>query len=362
MSNPTTATVKKNPTREILDEYFDELKNANAAASALSISKSQQGNVNDTSLTAIAARKRPVSHPQLTFDEFKVLVLKQLEIGPDLQKLYATAANQKSSQWLEVKERRLTSSQFGASAEHNTYQTAEQLLKSKLWPTRFNNAHMAFGTKYENVAKYVFEKFLRANAETLIWIRKQDPLKYTMPSKECLTKFKPDAGTLQAFKQYELQTRHLQNRPLSETTNSTTSAIGVPYDQYCTPTSSLQVVVSMIDPWLGFSPDGVVLEDGKLGGLEIKCPGTQVIPTYIPHSHYDQMQGTMYIAGWEFYYYVVYTPEFTLIRKLIYDKKYCETILYPRMKDWYMNHYVRALWHKHCGRLEDGECEPMLRL
>lgn len=300
---------------------------------------------------------------RITYEQFESMVKQQLLVTVDMQRKYATEANQKSSQWLEVKERRLTSSQFGSAAEHNTYETMTQLLAKKLWPKPFNNKFMAYGSKYEAVANYVFQKFMRCNAATLLDLRKTDPRTTVLTPEQALKRFRPDPQTLQAFRDYEVESVEHHNLKQSDK-ESQKENLTVPYDEASTPVTALQVVVSRTpgEEYLGFSPDGVVLENGQLGGLEIKCPSsTKQIPNYIPHAHYDQMQGTMYISGFTFYYYVVYTPEYTLVRKLVYDKHYCESILVPCFRNFF-KHYMRALYYKHCGLLKDGEISPAVTL
>lgn len=101
-------------------------------------------------------------------------------------------------------------------------------------------------------------------------------------------------------------------------------------------------VISLEYTWLGFSPDGIIrVKDPKdetkykLGGIEIKCPYKKKIPTHIPHAHWDQMQGSMALSGLTFYYYIVYTPWYTCIRRIEYDNAYWTKILFPKMKKLY---------------------------
>jgi hypothetical protein len=342
--------LKSNPTREILDDAMERHREKRDQAIANATSP---GNAKVTQVQY-----------RITFEDFKAMVRQQLTVSAEQQRVYATEANQKSSQWLEVKERRLTSSQFGSAAEHNTYQTMMQLLVSKLWPKPFNNKFMAYGSKYEAVANYVFQKFMRCNARTLLQLRKVDPRTHVMSPTEALERFKPDAPTLDAFRQYESSSVKMHALKQSDLITKVSEPMTVPYDSASTPVTALQVVVSRTpgEEFLGFSPDGVIVENGNYGGLEIKCPSsTKKIPNYIPHAHYDQMQGTMYISGFTFYYYVVYTPEYTLIRKLTYDKHYCETMLVPCFHNFF-KHYVRALYYKHCGLLKEGEISPAVTL
>lgn len=340
------AVPKHSATREILNEAMEQ-----------HLQKQQTAKRNQISPSTVS---KPY---QVSFDEFVSMVRRQLQVSAEKQRSYALEADQKKSLWLEVKERRLTSSQFGSAAEHNTYQSMAQLLAAKLWPKAFNNKFMAYGSKYEAVANYVFQKFLRCNASTLLQLRRADPRTTILTPEQVLTKFVPDNDTLNAFREYE--NASVNHHQLKQSCVDTSQKnLSIPYDDASTPVTALQIVVSRTpgEEFLGFSPDGVIVENGNYGGLEIKCPSsTKKIPNYIPHAHYDQMQGTMYISGFTFYYYVVYTPEYTLIRKLTYDKHYCETILAPCFHNFF-KHYLKALYYKHCGVLKDGEISPAIRL
>lgn len=245
----------------------------------------------------------------MTFEEFKQMKLKSLAVTPEQQKIHATTSHQKGEDWHRAKEERLSSSQFGSSAKHNVYHSSlSQLISDKLWPKRLSNSAMEYGSTYEEVARCLFERYMKK-------IR--------------------SFGSEQSSLKYSLQDIKV---------------------------APLQFVISLTDGWLGFSPDGVVWDQGEIGGLEIKCPHRQKIPYYIPHAHYDQMQGTMYIAGWKFYYYVVYTPRFTLIRKIMYDETYCKKILFPAMENFYMKHYLPSLYYKHLGLIKEGQIQPPIKV
>lgn len=281
----------------------------------------------------------------ISFEEFKLQTLKNLQITPAEQKMFATGAMQKGPAWFEAKEKRLTSSQFGAAAQHNTYSSRSALLKDKLWPKKFSSAATEYGSTYEEVCRSVFEKFMQL--------------------KNCKTE--------QARQQVRLVYKKINDQLLNPNANTKNDKEHVvQYDAHDLKVSSLQVVICLLRGWLGFSPDGVVEETNvsptgvvtkSLGGLEIKCPSSKKIPiTCIPHAHYDQVQQSCAIAGWKFYYYVVYHPRYTLIRKLEYDEEYATKILYPKLEEFYMNHYLKSLYWKFCGKLEPDQTQPAIKL
>lgn len=303
--------------------------------------------------------------PLLSLQEFKELHLNQLKVTPQQQKEFATGAIQKSKQWLELKEKRLTSSQFGAAAYHDSYKTPQQLLKEKLWPAAggIKGAALDWGNCYEDVAKYKFEQFMK------VWTLGQQ-CKRAGKSKDEIEKAQNDMiQTIQKYEAPFFQSPAPAGMLASASTTSTASGSTkltryIPYSKNDIQVTSIQVVVSLPDPWLGFSPDGVVQEpDGSLSGLEIKCPYSQVLTARgAPHSHYDQMQMSGYINQFKYYYYFQYTPKFSLLRRFTVDYEYCERILKPKLQSWYMDQYIPGLYYKLNGMTKPGETVPSLDL
>jgi len=72
-------------------------------------------------------------------------------------------------------------------------------------------------------------------------------------------------------------------------------------------------VVLTPDRWFGYSTDGAVY--GQKGGIEIKCPsaadkvaGVWLDPAQVIAEYQDQIDGGMWIEGWQWIDLVIYTP------------------------------------------------------
>lgn len=115
------------------------------------------------------------------------------------------------------------------------------------------------------------------------------------------------------------------------------------YEQtYKITVTELGVCVPKWNSMLGFSPDGIVGEDGM---IEIKCPKKMYqpllkshsrteIPNHIWRTHYDQMIGGMAILGRKYCDYIVFCPEEkqVYVERVPFNQKYWETELYPAIQ------------------------------
>lgn len=94
------------------------------------------------------------------------------------------------------------------------------------------------------------------------------------------------------------------------------------------------ILISKIYDFLGFSPDGLVGEDGM---IEIKCPKKiyTILSKYnkIWGSHYAQIQGGLFLFGRKWCDYVVYGYEEKEImtKRIYFNKKFCENTLLPSL-------------------------------
>ena len=55
--------------------------------------------------------------------------------------------------------------------------------------------------------------------------------------------------------------------------------------------------------------------------------------------YYFQIQCQLYISQRHFYYFVVFTFEDFFLRKIEFDRKYCEGSLLPKLNVFYTNHF-----------------------
>jgi putative phage-type endonuclease len=101
------------------------------------------------------------------------------------------------------------------------------------------------------------------------------------------------------------------------------------------------LVVSVEKPWFGASPDGCVhMRNGKLRGLEIKCPFRKEIYPYCPAYYYAQMMGTAGLLGLQSYYFVVWTPDKTLVEEYEFHRDYFTNVMIPTMEKFYFERYL----------------------
>lgn len=75
----------------------------------------------------------------------------------------------------------------------------------------------------------------------------------------------------------------------------------------------------------GCSPDGLI---GEVSGLELKCPSLSVHVAYLmkkelPSDYFQQVQGSLYITGYEYWFFMSYHPGIKpLIIKVYRDEKF----------------------------------------
>ena len=98
------------------------------------------------------------------------------------------------------------------------------------------------------------------------------------------------------------------------------------------------ILISKKYNFLGFSPDGLVGNDGM---IEIKCPYKIYYPLLkegkIWDSHIAQIQGGLFLCKRKWCDYVVYghSNQEIYIKKIYYDEKYCNEILLPSLLNFY---------------------------
>ena len=80
-----------------------------------------------------------------------------------------------------------------------------------------------------------------------------------------------------------------------------------------------QVGFIELNEWIGYSPDGLISEDGL---IEIKCPKHSTLIEYhlsgqMPTKYYWQMQGGMYVTGRQWCDYYVWHPKLKPLLKRV---------------------------------------------
>ena len=110
-------------------------------------------------------------------------------------------------------------------------------------------------------------------------------------------------------------------------------------------------------PWLGASPDGLIIQDGMLvGGIEIKCPYTKRNLTVQDscqdknffmgdsgsgpnlkekHHYYYQCQGIMNIIGLSWLDIIVYTDIDIYVQRLECDCHFWKTVMLPKLATFF---------------------------
>lgn len=103
------------------------------------------------------------------------------------------------------------------------------------------------------------------------------------------------------------------------------------------------IIINPKLPWLGASPDGLLIENGKVfGGIEIKCPyskreksvaeackekqffmecGPHGPKLKLHHAYFYQCQGTMYIVGLSWMDSVVFTEKDLFVERIYCNSK-----------------------------------------
>ena len=228
------------------------------------------------------------------------------EVRPDLQLDAWTGIKQGTEQWHRLRACRVTASNFGSVHRTNTFSSPSDLLRSLLWPTKFDSRAMKYGSLNEKVALHRLSEYL---------------------------------------------TKHTNNPDLP-----------VFLDEP-------GIWLSAEHPYLAGSPDGVVYEtievlDMDRGGkalyyrcrrslVEIKTPyklrtrqsGGEFYPSYrqrngrktnIPCAYYDQIQGNMHIMGLGLCYFVVLAPTGYHVIVEPYDPIYtCQSLLPSLHRYWF---------------------------
>jgi hypothetical protein len=116
--------------------------------------------------------------------------------------------------------------------------------------------------------------------------------------------------------------------------------------------------VDVAHPYLGASPDGVVVGENAI--VEVKCPFNGRQQAIAPgknflflekkedgqiglktnHSYYHQVIGQMGISGTEFCYFITFTFCNIHIQKIPFDKDFYESKMLPSLSKFYFQNYL----------------------
>jgi putative phage-type endonuclease len=242
-------------------------------------------------------------------EEKKKKYLKNMEVTKE-DVITVMNIPQRTPEWIKWRSCRMTASNYGSATGHNPKNKPRALLDNLLWGTFKGNMATEYGTKNEPVAVKVYEQFMEK------YIAQQNP-------QDKISFFYPG------------------------------------------------LIICQKHPWLAVSPDGLpCLRMNSPNSnpktirflLEIKCPFYKKLYPHIPHYYYDQIQGIMAILQLPYCDFVVWTPEKTQIRRYNFDLSYWEKVLFPRLKQFYMDEYLPRLILKEEGKLKSGELEPTLAI
>lgn len=211
-------------------------------------------------------------------------VLKPLEINHE-QVIKIMNLPQRTEEWLQARQGRITASNYGAAVGHNPYTSAKKLVIEALWKTFQGNAYTQWGNDHEDEAAHVYKRFLD--------------------------------------KYFPHEFYHIHFPGLIVNRHNPWVA--------CSPDGlPVQFVYD--------KKTGQVKHIRFL--LEIKCPGRKQLYDAIPPYYFDQIQGIMGILNLPWCDFVVWIPEKTQIRRFKFDQTYFEQYLYPQLQKFYFDQYL----------------------
>ena len=254
---------------------------------------------------SMAARPTGVSvtrEPAMTLDKWML----RLQVTPE-QVESISKYTQGSPEWLQSRVGRITASNFGAAMGVNMYMSPRGLLKQLLWGGFVGNVATRWGSDHEETARLQYVENM--NSEIAAQCS-------TLDDDEKLVSIEVEETGL---------------------------------------------IINPERPWMGNSPDGIITLTYKSGRcekglLEIKCPFKKqfYLPNPVPTYYNAQIQGTMGNLNLNWCDFVVWTPTGTQVTRVLFDREFWDTQLYPRVRDFYFNMYVPLAIKKENGLLPAG--------
>jgi len=267
-------------------------------------------------------------HPSLTPNEFYTQFVERTRE----QCIAEERAPQRSLAWLNARRHCITASSFGSAVGHNKYEKPDALVLSKLWTTFSGNEFTAYGTYHETDARDSFRNLVSGP----LW------------------------PTLVRMYSEHWPGGHLKQWDLLET--------GLLKSETC--------------PWIGVSPDGLLMLRGTSGTLvclvEYKCPArlrdshSHPYASYkynVPEYYMDQMQGisgllndcpnimpkeligSSHLKGPFVSFFVVWQPHQIHVTNIPVNLEYWHHELRPKLEEWYFQKYLPMAVLQHNGLL-----------
>jgi len=229
-------------------------------------------------------------------------ILEELIVDDDMQQKIQSY-DQRTPEWKAARNCRLTASKFGSARGHCPYNSPKKCLEEMLWNTFKGNPFTEYGVLHEDTAVKVYTEFSRKHK-------------------------------------------------------------GLTPDQFVV--SHTGLIVCKEFPWIGVSVDAFVHDDSepihKKGGAEIKCPARKIFYPYVPSQYYDQIQGSMGFLKLPWWDFVVWTSNYTQIRRFDFDEVYFAQELFPRLEQFYMTQYLPREVLKRQGKIRYGYVDPIMEI
>lgn len=131
--------------------------------------------------------------------------------------------------------------------------------------------------------------------------------------------------------------------------------------QKCTVTE-VGLVVCIPQPWLCCSPDGLLVKEGKICLLEVKCPSRcekrpivdenvnvdylevhgKELELHKNHVYYTQVQVSMYVVGAGVCDFYVYSPRGSVLVQVKRDDSFLREVI-PKLEWFFFRHYFPAV-------------------
>lgn len=250
-------------------------------------------------------KKRKMREQAMSREEW----MAQLNVTPEQVQLISSYV-QGTPEWLASRVGRLTASNFGAAARMNKYSSPRSLLKQMLWGEFKGNAATRWGSAHEDTARQEY-----------IAVKQEDV----------------GAESDDALAKVEVE--------------------------------EVGLVINPQRPWMGNSPDGIVVltyASGKVerGLLEIKCPYKKEFytPDPVPPHYFAQIQGTMGNLSLPWCDFVVWTPTGLQVTRVDFDAAFWDTKLLPALTTFYNDMYVPLALAKENGVLDDGCVDMVIQI
>lgn len=265
-----------------------------------SVSGAVEGQPSIARPTAVSVGREPAD--AMTMDKWML----RLQVTPE-QVESISKYTQGSPEWLQSRVGRITASNFGAAMGVNMYMSPRGLLKQLLWGGFVGNVATRWGSDHEETARLQYVENMNSEIAA-----------------QCSTL--DDDETLVSIEVEETG-----------------------------------LIINPERPWMGNSPDGIITLTYKSGRcekglLEIKCPFKKqfYLPNPVPTYYNAQIQGTMGNLNLNWCDFVVWTPTGTQVTRVLFDREFWDTQLYPRVRDFYFNMYVPLAIKKENGLLPAG--------